>query len=91
MKKIGGILRFLFAVIYVLNYALAAFIVNIFGSGEKYLKKRTGYGARRLMELTGSKITFSGISSKVYALTAAGKLRTLNRAFPKMRPLHTLV
>ncbi len=63
MKKIGGILRFLFAVIYVLNYALASFIVNIFGSGEKYLKKRTGYGARRLIELTGSKITFSGIEN----------------------------
>ena len=60
MKKIGGFLRFLFAVIYVLSYALAAFIVNIFGSGEKYLKKRTGYGARRLIEIMGSTFTVSG-------------------------------
>lgn len=60
MKKVGGILRFLKAVIFVLNYAIAAYIVNIFGSGEKFLKSRTGTGAKKLMNITGAKITVSG-------------------------------
>ena len=33
MKKIGGILRFLKAVIFVLNYAIATYIVNILNKG----------------------------------------------------------
>lgn len=60
MKKIGGILRFLKAVIFVLSYAVAAYVVNIFGSGEKFLKSRTGTGAKKLMDITGAKITVSG-------------------------------
>ena len=60
MKKIGGILRFLKAVIFVLNYAIATYIVNIFGNGEKFLKQRTGSGAKKLMDITGASITVSG-------------------------------
>ena len=60
MKKVSGILRFIKAVIFVLNYAIAAYIVNIFGSGEKFLKSRTGTGATKLMDITGAKIAVSG-------------------------------
>ncbi|MDT3693867.1 MAG: lysophospholipid acyltransferase family protein [Mucispirillum sp.] len=60
MKKVGGILRFIKAVIFVLNYAIAAYVVNIFGSGEKFLKSRTGTGAKKLMDITGATITVSG-------------------------------
>ena len=60
MKKVSGILRFIKAVIFVLNYAIAAYIVNIFGSGEKFLKSRTGTGAKKLMDITGAKIAVSG-------------------------------
>lgn len=60
MKKVGGILRFIKAVIFVLSYAIAAYFVNIFGSGEKFLKSRTGTGAKKLMDITGATITVSG-------------------------------
>lgn len=60
MKKVSGMLRFLKAVMFVLNYAIASYIANIFGSGEKFLKPRTGTGAKKLMDITGAKITVSG-------------------------------
>lgn len=63
MKKACGFLRFLKAVIFVLNYAIAAYVANIFGSGEKYLKQRTGSGAKKLMEITGATFTVSGIEN----------------------------
>ncbi len=63
MKKVCGFLRFIKAVIFVLNYAVAAYIINIFGSGEKFLKQRTGSGAKKLMDITGASINVSGIEN----------------------------
>lgn len=63
MKKVFGFFRFVKAVIYVLYYAITAYFVNIFGSGEKYLKLRTGPGAKKLIEITGATISFYGIEN----------------------------
>lgn len=73
MKKFIGILRFLFAVAYVMYYATTATILNIFGKGESYLRKRTGPAAKRLMHLTGARFTIEGLENieqgKTYVVT----------------------
>lgn len=73
MRKFTGILRFLFTVAYVMYYASTATILNIFGKGESYLRKRTGPAAKRLMNLTGAKFTIEGLENiehgKTYVFT----------------------
>ena len=73
MKKFFGFLRFLKAVVYVLYYAINATILNIFGKGEAYLRKRTGPAAKRLMKITGAKFTIEGLENikpdKTYVFT----------------------
>lgn len=63
MNGLFGFLRFLKAVSYVFSYAIMACIVDIFGDGEKYLKKRTGSGANRLIKYTGSTLKVWGIEN----------------------------
>lgn len=73
MKKFFGFLRFLKAVVYVMYYAGNATILNIFGKGESYLRKRTGPAAKRLMKITGAKFTIEGLENinpdKTYVFT----------------------
>ncbi len=63
MKKFLGFLRFIKAVIYVMYYASSATILNIFNKGESYLRKRTGYAAKRLMTATGASFKIEGIEN----------------------------
>lgn len=73
MKKFIGFLRFLFAVAYVMYYATNATILNIFGKGESYLRKRTGPAAKRLIKLTGATYSIEGLENinpdKTYVFT----------------------
>lgn len=63
MRKFFGYLRFLLAVLYIQMYSISGFVINIFGSGSKYLRKKLWSKSQRLIDITGSKMTVYGLEN----------------------------